>query len=182
MILGQGFVLGLLYLHWIHGRGVKLIIPQIIHGLKITMNNQHLSLISLLGIIATVSIIAAVAQENNTALNNISQKNGTLCNTSINLTGMNKSISETNSSELNSSAIAAFKITSNPGDRPKKGIGYDVSAEGPGIQSPEKAAFLICGYTRPTKNATYEDLSLLNAAYLSRGVEGTPHGYVTYHN
>lgn len=146
------------------------------------MNNQHLSFISLLGIMAIISIVVVMAQENNAALNNISQKNGTFDNISMNLTNINKSIDETNSSELNSSGLAAFKITSNLTDRPKNGIGYDVSGKGPGVQSPEKAEFLISGYTRPTKNATYEDLSLLNAAYLSRGVEGTPHGYVTYHN
>jgi hypothetical protein len=41
--------------------------------------------------------------------------------------------------------------------------------------------FTICGYTRPTRDVIYENQSSLNAAILSRIVEGTPHGYATYY-
>lgn len=44
------------------------------------------------------------------------------------------------------------------------------------------APFIISGFTRPTKDANYQNQSSLNAACLSRIVEGTPHGYVTYRN
>jgi hypothetical protein len=43
-------------------------------------------------------------------------------------------------------------------------------------------AFLINGYIRPTRDSNYKNQSSTNAAVLSRAVEGTPHGYVTYYN
>ncbi len=148
------------------------------------MNNRLISLIALLGIIAVLSIAAASAQENGAArLNNISQENGTFNNTDINLSDMsNKTINETNFNQPNPSNGDVFLITSNVTARPMSGIGINVSDESPRVQLPKKATFLISGYTRPKTGAVYENTSLLNAASLSRGVEGTPHGYTTYYN
>lgn len=148
------------------------------------MNSPLISLIILLGIAAVITIAAVSAQENgNSKLDNTSQKNGTFNYTGLNQSDIsNKTINET---DFNTSVLShgdAFIITSNETARPTNGIGYDVSAEIPGVQAPKKATFVISGYTRPTANAIYENTSQLNAAYLSRGVEGTPHGYVTYYN
>lgn len=127
------------------------------------MNEQFIHLISLLGILMAVSITITAAQENGTAiLDNSSQKNTALNHTSANL--------------------SAFRISDNVTAKPMNCFGLDLSAENSEIQSPKKATFVIKGYVRPTIDAIYEDSSLLNAAYLSRGVEGTPHGYVTYFN
>ncbi len=49
-------------------------------------------------------------------------------------------------------------------------------------QAPGRVSFMINGYVHPIRDAVYEGQYLLNAAGLSRAVEGTPHGYVTYHN
>jgi hypothetical protein len=48
--------------------------------------------------------------------------------------------------------------------------------------SPKANVFIIEGFTRPTRDTAYKNQSLINAAYLSRKVEGTPHGYATYYN
>ncbi|HWQ19202.1 MAG TPA: hypothetical protein VN455_05435, partial [Methanotrichaceae archaeon] len=50
------------------------------------------------------------------------------------------------------------------------------------IQPPKKDTFVIDGFSRPTINWTYQDQSLLNAAYISCKVGQTPHGYTTYYN
>lgn len=127
------------------------------------MNKQFIYLISLLGILTAVSITITVAQEDDTAiLNNVSQKNATLNHTSVNL--------------------SVFRISDNVTAKSMNGFRLDASAENSEIQYPKRATFVINGYVRPTIDAIYEDGSLLNAAYLSRGVEGTPHGYVTYFN
>ncbi|MGA9098349.1 MAG: hypothetical protein WB392_05395 [Methanotrichaceae archaeon] len=148
------------------------------------MNNQLISLISLLGIIAAISITTTIAQENNiTKLNNISQKNGTFSDININLSDMNNnSINETDFNKSLPLNKDAFVITGNVTAMPMNGVGLEISAKSSAIQPPKKATFVINGYTRPKTGAIYENLSLLNAAYLSRGVEGTPHGYVTYYN
>ena len=152
------------------------------------MNKQLISLISLLGIIAAVSMVATVAQENNTTkLNNISQKNGTSGNLSLNLSdtnngSINSSINETGFNTSLPVNSDVFIITSNATAKPTSGGISEISAKSSEIQPPNKATFVINGYTRPKTGVTYENLSLLNAAYLSRGVEGTPHGYVTYYN
>jgi len=148
------------------------------------MNNQLISLISLLGIIAAISITTTIAQENDAAkLNNISQKNGTFSDININLSEMNNnSINETSFNSSLPQNENAFVITGNVTARPLNYVGLDISAKNSAIQPPKKAIFMINGYIRPETGAIYENLSLLNAAYLSRGVEGTPHGYVTYYN
>ena len=151
---------------------------------KITMNKQLISVICLLGIIAAVSIAATAAQENNTTkLNNISQKNGTSGNLSLNLSDTNNSsINETSFNTSFPASNDVFVITSNVTAKPMNNGVSDISSNGSAIQPPNKATFVINGYTRPKAGAIYENLSQLNAAYLSRGVEGTPHGYVTYYN
>ncbi len=148
------------------------------------MNKRLISLITLLGIIAIMSIAADSTQDNGAArLDNISQENGISNNTGINLSDVNnKTINETDFNKSSHSNGGVFIITSNATARPLNGVGLDVSPESTGVQLPKKAMFLISGYTRPIPGTIYENTSLLNAAYLSRGVEGTPHGYVTYHN
>jgi hypothetical protein len=148
------------------------------------MNKQLISLISLLGIIAAVSIAATVAQENNTTkLDNISQKDGTSGNLSLNLSDMNNSsINETSFNTSLPASNEVFVITSNMTAKPMNNSISEISAKSSAIQPPNKATFVINGYTRPETGVIYENLSQLNAAYLSRGVEGTPHGYVTYYN
>jgi hypothetical protein len=47
---------------------------------------------------------------------------------------------------------------------------------------PLKRTMFIIDFVRPGSSISYENRSLLNGAYLSRKVEGTPHGYVTYYN
>ncbi|MFB3763617.1 MAG: hypothetical protein ACE14P_00045 [Methanotrichaceae archaeon] len=149
------------------------------------MNNRFISIIILLGI----TIVASAAQENYTAkLNNISEKNGTsdngtFNNSSINPSNIdNKSINETNFDQADASNGDVFIITGNATARPMNGIGFKISAESSVVPPIKRAIFLIKGYTRPTAGTIYENTSLLNAAYLSRGVEGTPHGYTTFYN
>ena len=119
----------------------------------------------------TVSFMIGSAQEdNNTAYNN------TLKNISTNLSAMNKTVLNIANIEKIDPVKKIIVINStNVADRANS-IGFDNSDNASKV-----TPFIICGYTRPTRDAIYKNQSSLNAAILSRIVEGTPHGYATYY-
>jgi hypothetical protein len=131
----------------------------------------------------TASFVLVAAQEDNrTILNNYSFNNTSLRNVSLNLlTSNNTGFSANNSEKVDPLNKATFINSSNVKAMPVNSIKINASAESSEIQPPKKTIFMI-GFDRPKENAFYENLSSRNAAYLSRKVEGTPHGYVTYHN
>jgi hypothetical protein len=59
---------------------------------------------------------------------------------------------------------------------------FDASENDSETKPHNLAAFIIDGFARPTRNTIYRSQSSINAAYLSRIVKGTPHGYATYYN
>jgi hypothetical protein len=135
------------------------------------MSNRFEYSISLLVVLMAVTFMIAIAQEdNNTAYNN------TLKNISTNLSAMNKTVPNiTNIEKIGPvKKIIVINIT-NVAD-PANSIGFDNSDNASKV-----TPFIICGFTRPTGDAIYENQSSLNAAILSRIVEGTPHGYATYY-
>jgi hypothetical protein len=146
---------------------VKLIIPCAIGGFEDQMSNLFEYSMSLLVVLMAVSFMIASAQEdNNTAYNN------TLKNISLNLSAMN----DTAPSKANIEKIDPVKKiivinSTNVAD----------PANSSSCNALKVTPFIICGFTGPTKDAIYENQSSLNAAILSRIVEGTPHGYATYY-
>jgi hypothetical protein len=156
---------------------------------RIDMNNSVLYFLGLLVITAAASIMVATAQENNSAIwNNTTQEAPGGDNESLNLpitniTIMNDTIlNATNSTSGNSTNNATFKIGGNMKFRQSNSSRIHIVDGNSETQAPERASFMINGYVRPIRDAVYEGQYLLNAAGLSRAVEGTPHGYVTYHN
>ncbi len=148
-----------------------MIIPCAIGKFEDQMSNLFEYSISLLVVLMAVSFMIASAQEdNNTAYNNA------LKNISSNLSAMK----DTAPSKANIEKIGPMKkiivINSTNVADPANSIGFDKSDNASRV-----TPFIICGYTRPAKDAIYENQSSLNAAILSRIVEGTPHGYATYH-
>ncbi len=135
------------------------------------MSNLFEYSISLLVVLMTVSFMIGSAQEdNNTAYNN------TLKNISTNLSAMNKTVLNIANIEKIDPVKKIIVINStNVADRANS-IGFDNSDNASKV-----TPFIICGYTRPTRDAIYKNQSSLNAAILSRIVEGTPHGYATYY-
>lgn len=153
------------------------------------MNNPVLCLLGLLAITAAASMMTAIAQENSSAvLNNATEEALDLDNQSLNIsvtnnTIMNESIlNATNSTNENSTNNATFMIGSDMKFRQHNSSRVHIIADDSDPQAPERVSFMISGYVHPIKDAIYEGQYLLNAAGLSRAVEGTPHGYVTYHN
>ena len=135
------------------------------------MSNLFEYSISLLVVLMAVSFMIASAQEDNSTA-----YNDTLKNISSNLSAMNKTVLNI----INIEKIAPVKKiivinSTNVADQANR-IGFDNSDNASKV-----TPFIICGYTRPTRDAIYENQSSLNAAILSRIVEGTPHGYATYY-
>ena len=147
------------------------------------MNNPLSCPVSLLAIFLAISLSIVDAQENgSTLLNNITQKNATQ-NNSSNLSIINNTVlNETNPEKLDPVNNINFIISSDPKVRPMNSAKINLSSNDHEIQQPRKTPFVINGYAMPTINAFQENQYLLNAAYQSRKVEGTPHGYVTYYN
>lgn len=136
------------------------------------MNNLFGYSIGLLVILMAVSFIMASAQEDDrTTINN------TLTNLGSNLSVMNDTIPDAAIAGKIDPMKKVVVISSDKVADPASSIGSGISGNFSRI-----TPFIICGFTRPTKETNYENQSLLNAACLSRIVEGTPHGYVTYHN
>jgi len=134
------------------------------------MSNQLEYSISLLVVLMTVSFMIAIAQEdNNTAYNN------TLKNISTNLSAMNKTVPNITNIEKIDPVKKIIVINSTNVADPANSIGFDNSDNVSKV-----TPFTICGFTKPTRDTIYENQSL-NAAILSRIVEGTPHGYATYY-
>jgi len=150
---------------------VKLIIPCAIGKFEDQMSNLFEYSISLLVVLMAVSFMIASAQEdNNTAYSN------TLKNISSNLSAMNKTVLNITNIEKIDPVKKIIVINSTNVADPANSIGFDNSDNASKV-----TPFIICGYTRPTRDAIYENQSSLNAAILSRIVEGTPHGYATYY-
>jgi|GEM_PF-1552406 len=128
--------------------------------------------ISLLVVLMAVSFFIGSAQEDDKTTHN-----NTLENLSSNLSAMNDTIPDAAIAGKIDPMKKVVVISSDKVADPANGIGSGISGNFSRI-----TPFIICGFTRPTKETNYENQSLLNAACLSRIVEGTPHGYVTYHN
>lgn len=145
---------------------VKLIIPYAIGKSEDQMSNQLEYSVSLLVVLMAVSFIIASAQEDNNA-----SYNNTLKSTSTNLSATNKTVlSIINIEKIEPVKKVKVINSTNVADSAKSNAD-NVSKVIP---------FTICGFTRPTRDTIYKNESL-NAAILSRIVEGTPHGYATYH-
>lgn len=129
--------------------------------------------IGLLVALMAVSFMIASAQE----INETTIYNNTLKNISLNLSDTNSTVPSTANIEKIDPAIKVIAISSDKMADPVNSIRFGILDN-----IPRATAFVINGYTRPTKDAIYENQSLLNAACLSRIVEGTPHGYATYYN
>ena len=144
-----------------------MIIPCAIGKFEDQMSNLFEYSISLLVVLMAVSFMIASAQEdNNTAYNN------TLKNISSNLSVTNKTVlGITNIEKIEPVNKVKVIISTNVAD----------SAKSNSDNASKVTPFTICGFTRPTRDVIYENQSSLNAAILSRIVEGTPHGYATYY-
>jgi hypothetical protein len=119
-----------------------------------------------------VALMIATSQENNRTLSD-----NNLRNISLNSSVENNTDSGLANAEKKDHMKNVFLLNRDIEIGLANNIGFRTSDV-----APNATAFLIDGYTRPTKDTIYKNLSLLNAAYLSRAVEGTPHGYVTYYN
>ncbi len=137
------------------------------------MNKLFRYSIGLLVALMAVSFMMASAQE----VNETTIYNNTLKNISLNLSDINSTVPSTANSEKIDPVMKAIVISSDKIADPVNSIRFGISDNVPRV-----TAFIISGYTRPTKDAIYKNQSLLNAACLSRIVEGTPHGYATYYN
>jgi archaellum component FlaG (FlaF/FlaG flagellin family) len=156
---------------------------------RIDMNNPVLYFLCLLVMTVAASMMAAAAQENSSATwNNATQEDSDWDNESLNISVTNNTIindttsNATNSTSRNSTNNATFKIGGDMKFRQSNSSRIHIVDGNSETQAPERASFMINGYVRPIRDAVYEGQYLLNAAGLSRAVEGTPHGYVTYHN
>ncbi len=129
--------------------------------------------IGLLVALIAVSFMMASAQEVNETI----MYNNTLKNISSNLSDTNSTVPSKANIEMIEPAMKVIAISSDKMADPANSIRFGISEN-----VPRATAFIISGYIRPTKDAIYKNQSLLNAAYLSRIVEGTPHGYATYYN
>ena len=131
------------------------------------MSNLFEYSVSLLVVLMAVSFIIASAQEDNNAA-----YNNTLKSISSNLSAMNKTVlSITNIEKIEPAKKVKVINSTNVVDLAKSNSD----------NASKVTPFIICGYTRPTRDVIYENQSSLNAAILSRIVEGTPHGYATYY-
>ncbi len=153
------------------------------------MNNPVLYLLGLLVITAAASMMAATAQDNSSAVwNNTTQEAPGGNNESLNLPITNITIMDdtilnaTNSTSGNSTNNATFMIGGNMKFKQSNSSRIHIVDGNSETQAPGRVSFMINGYVHPMQNTIYAGQYLLNAAGLSRAVEGTPHGYVTYHN
>jgi len=156
---------------------------------RIDMNNPVLYLLGLLVITAAASMMAATAQDNSSAVwNNTTQEAPGGNNESLNLPITNITIMDdtilnaTNSTSGNSTNNATFMIGGNMKFKQSNSSRIHIVDGNSETQAPGRVSFMINGYVHPMQNTIYAGQYLLNAAGLSRAVEGTPHGYVTYHN
>jgi hypothetical protein len=128
-------------------------------------------LIVLIFILTAALIIVAAQEDYKTSSNNNSQ------NVGINFSAKNNTVFNITDTEKSNPLKTICVLNRDTEIDLANNIGfntYDVARR--------VNAFLIDGYVRPTKDAIYKNESSLNAACLSRAVEGTPHGYVTYYN
>jgi hypothetical protein len=131
------------------------------------MSNRFEYSVSLPVVLMAVSFIIANAQEDNNAA-----YNNTLKNISTNLSATNKTVlSITNIEKIEPAKKVKVINSTNEADLAKSNSD----------NASKVTPFIICGYTKPTRDVIYENQSSLNAAILSRIVEGTPHGYATYY-
>lgn len=165
---------------------------------------------SLLIIMAATSLMAAALENGSASSNNAANitnsanitnavnatlKEAILSNGGSNLSALNDTT--LNATALNDSDLkeigsknTTFVIGGDAKVRQTNGAGADVSADAcinasdgtKENQQSNRTAFKIKGYTRPTRDAKSGAQCSLTAACLSRGVEGTPHGYVTYYD
>lgn len=139
---------------------------------------------ALLVAIMIISLMGVAAQENGVMiLNNITQKDKLMNNLSLNLSIINETILDGASSEtVDPNDNVSFIISSDLKTKSNAGFRINTSIRNSELQPPMRSVFVINMFSIPTKNANYTDDYLLSAAYLSRKVEGTPHGHVTYYN
>ena len=149
---------------------VKFIIPSAIGKFEDQMSNLFEYSISLLVVLMAVSFMIASAQEDNNTTHNNTLKN------SSNLSAMNKTVLNITNIEKIGPVKKIIVINSTNVADPANSVGFDNSDNASKVPP-----FIICGFTRPTRDTIYENKSSLNAAILSRIVEGTPHGYATYY-
>ena len=156
------------------------------------MNNSFIYLIVLAVMILIASYMTAFAQDdsriilNNTTSSNISSNNLSSDNISFNISAMDLSTNANFNSgvqpmNVRSNDNSIFIITGYPIVMPSDIAENEILSQSSAIQ-PLKRTILIIDFVRPWSSISYENRSLLNGAYLSRKVEGTPHGYVTYYN
>ena len=145
---------------------VKLITPCAIGKFEDQMSNLFEYSISLLVVLMAVSFMIASAQEDNNTTHNNTLKN------SSNLSAMNKTVLNITNIEKIDPVKKIIVINSTNVADPANSNSDNASKVTP---------FTICGFTRPTRDVIYENQSSLNAAILSRIVEGTPHGYGTFY-
>jgi hypothetical protein len=154
------------------------------------MNHSFIYLIVLAIVIQIASFMSALSQDDNeTMLNNENLDSKFLINSSLknillnssDLSPLTNTTSDLNGQPLKvgSDDNATFIISGDLIVMPLNGTEIDVSHRFSGIQLPKRAVFII-DFVRPSSTESYENRSLKNGAYLSRKVEGTPHGYVTY--
>ncbi len=147
------------------------------------MKNSIVHFLGLLVVLIIASFMVLAAQgDNKTILNNIDLNNTSLMNASTNLptnssTDFNGSNPRVVGSEENATFIISGNVIVVPINSPK----ININSQNTEIQPPKRTVFII-DFVRPGDSASYENRSLRNGAYLSRKVEGTPHGYVSYYN
>ena len=147
------------------------------------MKNSFVYFLGLLVVLIIASFMVLAAQgDNKTILNNMTLNNTSLKNASMNLstnnsTNFNGSHPRVVGSEDNATFIISGNVKVVPINNPR----INITNQSSEIQPPKRPTFII-DFVRPGSSASYENRSLRNGAYLSRKVEGTPHGYVTYYN
>ncbi len=148
------------------------------------MSNPFLYFTGLLVIMTAASLTMAIAQDNSSTILNNASQNGSDMNLSIaNSTIIETILNETSTTMGNATNnITFFMIGGDRKVRQTNSSRIHIIGKDPDAQVPDRSSFMIKGYVHPIRNATYEGSYSLNAAGLSRAVEGTPHGYVTYHN
>jgi hypothetical protein len=156
------------------------------------MNNSFIYLTVLAAMMLIASYMTALAQDdsriilNNTTSANISSNNLSSDNISFDISAMDLSTNANLDSDVQpvnvrSNNNSIFIITGYPIVMPSDRAENEILSLSSAIQ-PLKRTIFIIDFVRPGSSISYENRSLLNGAYLSRKVEGTPHGYVTYYN
>jgi hypothetical protein len=156
------------------------------------MNNSFIYLAVLAAMMLIASYMTALAQDdsriilNNTTSSNISSNNLSSDNISFNISAMDLSTNANFNSgvqpmNVRSNDYSIFIINGYPIVMPSDRAENEILSLSSAIQ-PLKRTIFIIDFVRPGCSISYENRSLLNGAYLSRKVEWTPHGYVTYYN